>query len=117
MKKDNPGVKFPPPLYYILAFLVSIYIQKHIPLDINLFQVHAIKISGIVLLLISLAFLIPSILQFARTNNTAIPIKPATSLQMDGIYHITRNPMYVGMIIAYTGTSFLRGNWWNFIFS
>jgi protein-S-isoprenylcysteine O-methyltransferase Ste14 len=116
MKKDSPGVKFPPPLYYILAFLVSIFIQKYIPLGLTAFQISAIKITGIVILLISLVFVIPSLLQFARTKNTVVTILPATSLQTGGIYKITINPMYMGLILSYTGISCICGNWWNFIF-
>ena len=43
-------------------------------------------------------------------------IKPATSLQTTGIYSITRNPMYVGLLFVYIGLTFLIGNLWNFIF-
>jgi len=44
-----------------------------------------------------------------------ITIKPATSLQTTGIYSISRNPMYVGLMNLYIGLSFIIGNWWNFI--
>ena len=40
---------------------------------------------------------------------------PASSLQTNGIYHITRNPMYLGLAIVYLGLSCLIGNWWNII--
>jgi protein-S-isoprenylcysteine O-methyltransferase Ste14 len=112
MKKDSPGVKFPSPLYYILAFIASIYLQKYIPIDISIFQNPVVKIAGIILLLISLVYLIPSIVQFARSKNTLVTILPATSLQTTGIYRFTRNPMYLGLVIAYAGIVCLFGNWW-----
>ena len=114
-KKDSPGVYIPPPLFYVLPFIIAIFIQKRIPINNSLFQMQWLKISGIVFLVISLFFLVRSLRQFFKTNNTLVLIKPATSLQTDGIYGITRNPMYVGLAIVYLGLSCLIGNWWNFI--
>jgi len=56
-----------------------------------------------------------SLRQFFLTKNTLILIKPASSLQITGIYGITRNPMYVGLAILYLGITCLIGNWWNVI--
>ena len=111
MKKDNPGIKFPPPLNYILLFIVAIYIQRFVPIDNVFFQSWSVKITGVVLLGISLVFIIPSIIQFIRTKNTVVTILPAASLQTNGIYGITRNPMYLGFMIAYAGTTCIAGNW------
>ena len=49
------------------------------------------------------------------TKNTVILIKPASSLQITGIYGITRNPMYIGLAIVYLGITCFIGNWWNLI--
>ncbi len=114
-KKDSPGVYIPPPLFYVVTFIIAIIIQKKIPIVNSLFQLEWLKISGIVFLVIALFFLIKSLRQFFQTKNTLILIKPATSLQTNGIYGITRNPMYVGLAIVYVGLSCLTGNWWNFI--
>lgn len=114
-KKDSPGVYIPPPLFYVATFVSAISIQKKIPIINSLFEEQWIKYSGVVLLLLSLFFLIRSLRQFFLTKNTVVLIKPATSLQTDGIYGVTRNPMYVGLAFVYLGLSCLLGNWWNFI--
>lgn len=114
-KKDSPGVYIPPPLFYVFTFIIAIIIQRKFPIDNSLFQQQWLKISGIVFLVISLFFLVRSLRQFFKTKNTLILIKPATSLQTNGIYGLTRNPMYVSLAIVYLGLSCLIGNWWNFI--
>lgn len=114
-KKDSPGVYIPPPLFYVLIFVTSIYIQKRRPINNSVFQQQWIKVVGLIFLAISLFFLIRSLRQFIQTKNTLILIKPASSLQTNGIYGVTRNPMYVGLAIVYLGLSCLLGNWWNFI--
>jgi protein-S-isoprenylcysteine O-methyltransferase Ste14 len=114
-KQDNPGVYVPPPLFYFLIFIAAILIQKEIPLDGALFQSQTIKILGIVFFVIALFFLIRSLRQFIQSKNTLIPIKPASSLQTNGVYNISRNPMYVGLAIVYLGVTCFIGNWWNII--
>jgi len=114
-KKDNPGVYIPPPLFYVLVFLAAIFIQTKFPINNSIFQMQAIKILGIVFIVIALFFLVRSLSQFLKTKNTLMTIRPASSLQTSGIYRITRNPMYTGLAIIYLGITCFVGNWWNII--
>ena len=114
-KKDSPGVYIPPPLFYVLIFLLASFVQKKIPIDDSLFHLQITKIIGILFLVISLFFLVTSLMKFFQSKNTLILIKPASSLQTNGIYSISRNPMYVGLVIVYLGITCLIGNWWNII--
>ena len=114
-KTDSPGVYIPPPLFYVLVFIAAVFIQQKISIADALFQSLTIKIVGIVLLIIALFFLVRSLRQFFQSKNTLILIRPASSLQTNGIYSISRNPMYVGLAIVYLGISCFIGNWWNII--
>ena len=115
-KKDSPGVYIPPPLFYVLTFLSAIFIQKKVSIDDTLFHLQVTKIIGILLLVMALVFLFTSLHKFLLSKNTLILIKPAFSLQTNGIYAVSRNPMYVGLAIVYLGLTCLIGNWWNIIF-
>jgi protein-S-isoprenylcysteine O-methyltransferase Ste14 len=46
-------------------------------------------------------FLLPAVLSFIRHKTTVNPQSPelASTLVTDGIYSVTRNPMYVGMLL------------------
>jgi len=114
-KKDNPGVYIPPPLIYVAIFFAAVFIQKLVPISKDYFYTTSSTIIGVVILIASLFFNLPSLLQFIKTKNTLITVKPANSLQTKGIYSISRNPMYVSLVFVYTGLSFLTGNWWNLI--
>jgi protein-S-isoprenylcysteine O-methyltransferase Ste14 len=114
-RKDSPGVYIPPPLFYILTFLLALFVQKKVGIDDSLFHLQITKAGGILCLIISLFFLFRSFRQFFRTKNTIILIKPASSLQTNGIYNISRNPMYVALLFVYLGITCLIGNWWNII--
>ena len=89
--------------------------QKIIPITDILFHRTVIKIIGAIFIIAALYFSVRSLRQFFLTKNTLILIKPASSLQVTGIYGITRNPMYVGLAILYLGITCLIGNWWNVI--
>jgi protein-S-isoprenylcysteine O-methyltransferase Ste14 len=90
--------------------------QKIIPIDNSFFESQNATIAGIVLIAIALLFILPALIKFAQSENTLVTIKPATSLQTKGIYSLTRNPMYMGLLILYSGIAMLEGNWWAFIF-
>jgi protein-S-isoprenylcysteine O-methyltransferase Ste14 len=53
----------------------------------------------------ALAFLLPAVGNFRKHDTTVSPISPdaASTLVTDGVYAITRNPMYVGMLLALIG--------------
>jgi len=114
-KKDSPGVYIPPPLFYVLTFLLAIYIQKKFAVNEAIFQLLVTKLIGMFFLGISLVFLYTSLRKFILTKNTILLIKPASSLQTNGVYTISRNPMYVSLCLIYLGLSCLVGNWWNII--
>ena len=111
-KKDHPGVYVPPPLIYAIVFLFSVLVQRWIPLSTSFFKTQTAMIIGLILLATGLIFNIPALIQFIKTKNTIVTVKPATSLQTSGIYRLTRNPMYVSLLLFYAGIAFFIGNWW-----
>jgi len=114
-KKDHPGVYVAPPLFYVLTFLLSVLIQRYVPINRAFFQSTATGILAKIFIASALLLILPALLKFLLTRNTVITIKPANSLQTQGIYHISRNPMYLGLLVLYTGIALLIGNWWTVI--
>ncbi|MGD0581517.1 MAG: isoprenylcysteine carboxylmethyltransferase family protein [Bacteroidales bacterium] len=114
-KSKGPGVYIPPPLLYVLIFILALFIQRLIPIADALFRLGIIKAVGLIFLIIALFFLARSLRQFFQSKNTVILVKPALSLQKTGIYGISRNPMYVGLVLTYIGLTCSIGNWWNVI--
>ncbi|TAM98269.1 MAG: isoprenylcysteine carboxylmethyltransferase family protein [Chitinophagaceae bacterium] len=112
----HAAVYIPPPVIGILIFLLSIGIQKYFPIGHHLFHSTILIITGWLFIIIALSFGMSGIFRFLRTNNTVETFKAASSLQTTGIYTISRNPMYVGLVCLYTGLSLLIGNWWTVIF-
>lgn len=60
---------------------------------------------------LAVVFLFSAVVNFRRHQTTVNPITPeaTTTLVTDGIYRITRNPMYVGMLLALISLVFWLG--------
>ena len=114
-KKRHPGVYIPPPLIYVAIFLISVLLQKVFPVSASFFNTQTAAILGYLFVAFGLIFALPALLKFLKSKNTLITVKPANSLQTDGIYAFTRNPMYLGLLFLYTGIAFFAGNWWTII--
>jgi protein-S-isoprenylcysteine O-methyltransferase Ste14 len=112
MNTDNPGVKIPPPLIYAAVFIISVLIQKKLPVDDSFFKHPSVHWISILFFMVAIFFSFRSLTQFFRTKNSIIPIKAASSLQTTGIYHKTRNPMYLSLLLIYLGLTCIIGNWW-----
>lgn len=72
------------------------------------------QIAAAIVALIGVGFDIAGIVSFRRAKTTVNPLRPnrATALVSSGIFRITRNPMYVGMLfILVSWALFLSSVW------
>lgn len=93
-------LKIPPPAVAALIVAAMWGISLITPLlDVPLFT----RVSAaIVLALTGGGFSLAGVISFRRAKTTVNPMKPetATSLVSSGIYSVTRNPMYVGLLLV-----------------
>lgn len=115
-KQDSPRVYIPPPLFYVATFLLSVLMEKYVPLTIAFFQLSIAQKLAAMFIFLGAMLIFPAVLRFLKSKNTLVTVLPAKSLQTTGIFAYTRNPMYLGLLFIYTGVAFILGNWWTFIF-
>jgi protein-S-isoprenylcysteine O-methyltransferase Ste14 len=111
----HPGVYVPPPLLYAAFFFFSFLPQKLWPLKDDLLHTSGARVIAAILLAVWLLVAIAAVRRFVLTNNTLMTIRPATSLQTTGIYAFSRNPMYLSLLLLYSGLAVFFGNWWTLI--
>ena len=103
--KLNLKTKIPPPLITLICILIIYFFEK----EFIFFEDWNIYISGFFLFwgLIVIAF---AVFKFAKTKTTVDPTKPSktSSLVISGIYRITRNPMYLGMLFLIISFTFYK---------
>jgi protein-S-isoprenylcysteine O-methyltransferase Ste14 len=69
---------------------------------------------AVVLAAVGLAIALGGVLSFRRAKTTVNPLKPETSaaLVSTGVYSFTRNPMYLGMVLAlFAWAAYLASIW------
>jgi len=105
-------LKIPPP---VVAALIAIAMWG-ISLIAPLLEVPTL-FRVVVVITIALAggaFSFAGIMSFRRAQTTVNPMKPetASSLVSSGIYRVTRNPMYVGLLFVLVAwAAFLSSGW------
>ena len=90
----NLDTKIPPPIVTIITLSI-IYL-----FDLNEYNLNT-DIISIITLFIGLIFIISAVIQFINRKTTVNPTKPhkTSTLVITGTYKITRNPMYLGMLL------------------
>ncbi len=110
---DNAGVRVIPPLLYIGFFIFGYVIHYFRPIHLVSAESDALlKIMGGILLAFGLLVNFAGVFSFRKHHTSLIPIKPSTALVTDGVYSLTRNPMYVGHAIAYFGGVLMANSLW-----
>jgi protein-S-isoprenylcysteine O-methyltransferase Ste14 len=110
VRSDSPGVWFPPPLWYALAVLVGVLLDRRWPLPIAAGPLTTIAGALFVVGWIAIAF--SSISRFRRSKTSIVPIRPAEALVLSGPYRYTRNPMYVSLALLTIACGLFLATWW-----
>ena len=105
-------LKIPPPLVALLVALVMWCIARYTaaPAASDIVRTPL----AIALAVAGGAFDIAGLLAFRRAKTTVNPMKPrsASSLVDSGVYRVTRNPMYVGLVLFLLAWAMYLGSWW-----
>ncbi len=110
LEKGNAGVRVPPPLIYLGFFIAALAVDVAFAgpgfASIGLSANARIGL-GVVLFLVGMAVGAAGVSKFRSAGTEVRPWMPSTVLVATGVYRFTRNPMYLGMALAYAGLSFL----------
>ena len=96
--------KIPPPIVTLICGL-TIYYSKSF---FNQFLNFSNNEISLFLLIFGLIIFISAVRSFRKQKTTVNPLKPkqASSLVTSGIFRLSRNPMYLGMLIILLSISF-----------
>jgi protein-S-isoprenylcysteine O-methyltransferase Ste14 len=103
-------LKIPPPIYALSIALLMWLLNKYIPV------VHFIESPwnrvGLSIVIAAGLFDLWSLFLFFKKRTTPNPMKPenTTGLVITGLYKISRNPMYVGLLIMLFGFAIWLGS-------
>ena len=102
---DNAGVIAPPPLIFVGVLAIALAIDWLIA-GPSLGMSYGLRmLMATILLIPGGALLFAAGAGFSAAKTNIPPWKPSTALVTSGIYRYTRNPMYLGMALAYAALS------------
>lgn len=106
-RADSAGVKVGPPLLFAGAFLLGMTLERCLPL-----RRRESRAAGAGLVAGGLAFAGWARILFLRHGTTVLPFRPSSALVEEGPFCFSRNPIYVGFVAIYAGSSLLRRSAW-----
>jgi len=122
---DNAGVKVPPPLFYAAAVVLALLFDgvHSLPITTNVTSAGAgfsrtfaasriAVVVAWVLTAIWLYLMVGSFQLFWRKHTSVLPIRPSTTLVIEGPYRFTRNPMYLGLALLTIALGLFLNTWW-----
>ena len=109
-ENDSPNVVAPPPLIFFGGLLIGALINWFFPAA---FVPKSLAfVAGITLAIAGLAIIVTAIVQMRRAETNVEPWKPTTAILDSGLYAFSRNPIYLGMVLIYSGVTFLFNSIW-----
>jgi protein-S-isoprenylcysteine O-methyltransferase Ste14 len=107
---DTSGVRFPPPLIFIIVFVAGLQLQRLFP-GIDIPKVIGRLISP-ACFVVSVILAASSFTMFLRAHTSPLPIKPTSALVTNGPYRFSRNPMYLSLVLLYVGLALWLDIFW-----
>lgn len=110
----TPGVRIPPPLIY-LAGLGAGLVLDHGWVAVPIVEESRetwVHLHAIAFGLVAVWLLASSLRSFRRQKNDPRPWREDTALVEDSLYRHTRNPMYLGMALAYVAITLALNTLW-----
>lgn len=110
------ALKIPPPVV-AACVAVAMWLLSHVAP--TLFSTSDLARIGmaVAIALLGGAISLAGILEFRRARTTVNPLKPhrASALVVSGIYKLTRNPMYVGLLLVLVAWAVFLSATWPFV--
>jgi len=100
-----------PPVAVVIAFAAAMWLVS-IAAPAFRFSLPLRYMLASAVFAVGVCVTVSGVVSFARAKTTVNPLKPdtATTLVESGIYRLTRNPMYLGFLIALLGWAVFLAN-------
>jgi protein-S-isoprenylcysteine O-methyltransferase Ste14 len=114
--REHAGVRLPPPLLFLGALFLGIVLEWLWPLGwLDSLPPPFRDWLGSGLFLAGAALMAAAIRLFRRARTAIPPWEPTTSLVTTGVYRLSRNPIYLSMVLIYVGIALIFAASWAFL--
>lgn len=115
-QNDAAAVRILPPAIPLLAILLGVALNWLWPIDLGLRLPTPERywIGGAIVTAAILGLGLWSVVLFRRGGQNESPWKPTPHVEERGPFRLTRNPMYLQMLLVCIGVGIILMNWWVF---
>lgn len=112
--RDAPAVRILPPAVPLITILAGVGLERVWPIDLGVALPAPVRhwIGGAIIAGAVLGLGVWSIALFRRAGESEIPWTPTHRFQERGPYRLSRNPMYLQLILISIGVAILLASWW-----
>jgi protein-S-isoprenylcysteine O-methyltransferase Ste14 len=107
----GPGVRVPPPVMVGLVLAAAWLLQRGIPVPLG----PPLPELGALVIFAALGLLGWAVLVLVKAGNDPRPDKPDAALVEAGPFRFSRNPIYLGFLVAVAGFALRWGDLWGWI--
>jgi protein-S-isoprenylcysteine O-methyltransferase Ste14 len=110
---DHADVAVMPPLLFIGALIGGALLSYLMPIGPGLGSANWLALAvGFTFVALGFALVALSFRNFQRAGTSVVPTEPSTALVTTGPYRFTRNPIYIGFVLAYFGFAIVLTSMW-----
>jgi protein-S-isoprenylcysteine O-methyltransferase Ste14 len=111
---NHPRIWIAPPWILGIPFVAGMALQWFVPLRLPLRGV-ALAL-GLLCAFPAAAILIAASRSFRRKGTSMLPARRSRALITGGPFRVTRNPLYLGLVLLYAGVCLAAGAGWPLLF-
>jgi protein-S-isoprenylcysteine O-methyltransferase Ste14 len=110
---DHAEVAIKPPFLFLAALALGALLSLVIPVGPRLASPNGLALTvGLAFVAVGFALAAVSVRNFRLAGTSIIPGEPSTALVVTGPYRVTRNPIYIGFVLAYFGLAIILTSLW-----
>ena len=109
---DHSGVPVHPPLWFLSALLLGALIDDRV-YRLLIFENAKWRWVGAVVTMLGITLVATGRRTMIKHGTNVNPTQPTTAIVDTGPFGFTRNPLYVGLTLAYVGLSLALNTWWS----
>ncbi len=112
-REDAPDVPARPPIVLAGLLFLGVLLERELPIGPGLFgDSGGAFVVGVLIAAGGLLLAANAAQRFIEAGTTFHPSRPNAALVTTGLYAYSRNPMYIGQIILYTGLALGMSSRW-----
>ena len=109
---QNANIVAPPPVIFGIILVAGLLLHRYFPVGFMPDSKQLLRIIGDTMFIVSGIISVPTIIMMMRNKTALNPHKETTALVTNGFFKLSRNPLYLGLLLIYCGIAVRLNSLW-----